>query len=908
MDTGSLTFRDKSTIDYAITSVKAFKMLKDFEILDLDRIFSDGHACLHVQIACKQLNTLPNPESDNAPSNNIYLNPSEYSTFLQNFDRQKMEVLLNSLQTCDTLDLEQINYATDQIADAFLKATQQSKNVTKTEFKDQNQKCKPWFGHECKNARKKYFLAKRIHNRRKTVANKENLIQASKSYKRTLNKHINKYTKRKQNKLRYMAKHEPKEYWKFLNSLKRKTKADSPSVDSFHDYFKDLYSCNTATDIDHEIQFDFENAEESLNRPFTSEEIQKCIGKLKNSKSPGFDNILNEHIKLTKDLMTPMYVTLFNVVLNTGNIPEKWLIGKIKPIYKNKGDILDPENYRPISLLSCLGKLFTALLSERLNTYLEENDILNENQAGFRKDHSTIDHIFALHALIEIMKFEKKKLFCSYIDFSKAFDSVWRIGLWRKLLRNEINGNFFRVIHNMYQNIKSCVSVGGENSLFFTSNCGVRQGDNLSPVLFSMFLNDLEDHMMSDRVNGISVACDNDQITYFMKIYILLYADDTLILSDSPEAFQDSLNSFHNYCADWKLTVNMNKSKIMIFGARKVNHFSFYLGDTNLEIVNSYKYLGTFFTPTGSFLQARKHIASQANKAMHLLNMRINNLDLPVDLQLKLFDNTILPILTYACEVWGFESCKLLEPIHNQFLRKLLHARKSTPLYMIYAELGRYPLEITIKTRMIAYWSRIISGSQNKLSYMLYHKLTSTPGLQSKWVTKVRETLQNCGRADIWLNQPNNTNITAMVKGRLLDQFYQEWNANIEVSSKGRNYRIFKNDPSLENYLLKLPKSLYIKLAKFRTGNHRFPCETGRYHGIDYSERKCTLCDNNDIGDEMHYFLICPFFQQQRAEYLPKYYYTRPNTIKFKELMNVQSVTKLKRMCQFIGILLQSVK
>ena len=346
----------------------------------------------------------------------------------------------------------------------------------------------------------------------------------------------------------------------------------------------------------------------------------------------------------------------------------------------------------------------------------------------------------------------------------------------------------------------------------------------------------------------------------------------------------------------------------MIFGARKVNHFSFYLGDTNLEIVNSYKYLGTFFTPTGSFLQARKHIATQANKAMHLLNMRINNLDLPVDLQLKLFDNTILPILTYACEVWGFESCKLLEPIHNQFLRKLLHARKSTPLYMIYAELGRYPLEITIKTRMIAYWSRIISGSQNKLSYMLYHKLTSTPGLQSKWVTKVRETLQNCGRADIWLNQPNNTNITAMVKGRLLDQFYQEWNANIEVSSKGRNYRIFKNDPSLENYLLKLPKSLYIKLAKFRTGNHRFPCETGRYHGIDYSERKCTLCDNNDIGDEMHYFLICPFFQQQRAEYLPKYYYTRPNTIKFKELMNVQSVTKLKRMCQFIGILLQSVK
>ena len=79
---------------------------------------------------------------------------------------------------------------------------------------------------------------------------------------------------------------------------------------------------------------------------------------------------------------------------------------------------------------------------------------------------STIDHIFALHALIEIMKFEKRKLFCSCIDFSKAFDSVWRIGLWRKLLRNEINGNFFRVIHNMYQNIKSCVSVGAKINIY----------------------------------------------------------------------------------------------------------------------------------------------------------------------------------------------------------------------------------------------------------------------------------------------------------------------------------------------------------------------------------------------------------------------------------------------------------
>ena len=143
--------------------------------------------------------------------------------------------------------------------------------------------------------------------------------------------------------------------------------------------------------------------------------------------------------------MLPIYVGLFNLILNTGIIPEIWSQGKIMPIYKNNGDSTNPDNYRPISILSCLGKLFTALLSERLSTFIEENAILKENQAGFRKHYSTTDHIFALYSLIEILKHEKKKLFCSFIDLSKAFDSVWRIGLWRKLLIIQLMENSSRL-------------------------------------------------------------------------------------------------------------------------------------------------------------------------------------------------------------------------------------------------------------------------------------------------------------------------------------------------------------------------------------------------------------------------------------------------------------------------------
>ena len=138
-----------------------------------------------------------------------------------------------------------------------------------------------------------------------------------------------------------------------------------------------------------------------------------ALKKLKNSKLPGHDNILKEFIKITKAEMVPVYVSLFNIILKTGLIPDK-----IRPIYKNKGPMSDPNNYRLITTLSCLNKLFTTVLNERVTDFLEENAMLNENQASFRKSYSTTDHVFSLYAFIEIMKFEKKKLFCSFVDFS----------------------------------------------------------------------------------------------------------------------------------------------------------------------------------------------------------------------------------------------------------------------------------------------------------------------------------------------------------------------------------------------------------------------------------------------------------------------------------------------------------
>ena len=100
------------------------------------------------------------------------------------------------------------------------------------------------------------------------------------------------------------------------------------------------------------------------------------------------------------------------------------------------------ENYRTITILSCLSKMFTSILNLRLTKYLETNEIFNENQAGYWKDYSTVDHIFVLNSLVEFLRSQKKKILCALIDFLQAFDHVWHIGLWRKLLHNDVKGDF----------------------------------------------------------------------------------------------------------------------------------------------------------------------------------------------------------------------------------------------------------------------------------------------------------------------------------------------------------------------------------------------------------------------------------------------------------------------------------
>ncbi len=208
------------------------------------------------------------------------------------------------------------------------------------------------------------------------------------------------------------------------------------TLNKFYDHFKQLANddINNSAVINTDHENDDTDPPLLLNEPI-SEEVLRNIKKLKNNKSSGADMILNEYIKCTQTMLLPLYVKLRNKVFDSGVMPTEWLVGMIVLIYKNKSDTHDVNNYRGITLLSCPGKLFTSILNERLSEYSNTFNIVNETQAGFRQEYSTLDHTFLLKCVINLFNWRKKKLFFLFVDYKKAFDLVWRDSLWYKLVK-----------------------------------------------------------------------------------------------------------------------------------------------------------------------------------------------------------------------------------------------------------------------------------------------------------------------------------------------------------------------------------------------------------------------------------------------------------------------------------------
>ena len=639
-----------------------------------------------------------------------------------------------------------------------------------------------------------------------------------------------------------------------------------------------------------------ELTDQILNSEITVEEIHSRVKELKNGKACGTDNILNEFIKSTFNEMKLVYADLFNRVLSTGQIPEAWTIGMIMPIYKNKGDKGDFDNYRGITILSCLGKLFTSVINSRLNRYANEVNLINENQTGFRKNYSTLDHIFLLKNIIDILvKNCKQKLYCAFVDYKKAFDTVWRSALWHKMLKSGITGKLHDLILNMYNNIKSCVSVNGNTSEYFISVNGVRQGENLSPFLFALFVNDIEQFLLQYGCNPIEIP--GADLQTFLKLLITLYADDTVLFASSKENLQKCLNGLKHYCDKWKLKVNADKTKIIIFskGKPQIANHNFKIGDSIIEVVKDFKYLGVTFTYNGFFKNNVNDLRTKGNRAIFSLIKKARKGNLPIDIQFDLFDKTVLPIILYGCEIWGYSNLKTLEKLHLKFCKLVLKLKDSTPSIMVYGETGRFNLEYYAKKRMINFWGTIACGNKNKLSYIIYNlckqRYVNNPQSSSDWFVNLANMLNRYGIQVI----PNQEALVKEVVKRMhinLKKLYiSSWMDTVNSTPKcSVLYKHIKFVFEIEFYISYLPNDLRLAMSKIRTCNHKLPIEAGRY-GLNYAAREdriCTKCNREMVGDEFHFILTCtnPDLMDLREKYISPYYSMYPTMDKLLELFN----------------------
>lgn len=916
------TCKDKSTVDYFLSSAYNFAFICEFSVLEFSDVLSDAHCPLSLVLSADcQVNVKEKAERIQRWSDaKVKKWDSQKSdNYLENFDLfrvAEIEIKIEEMINNGNVSSHALNEIVANIGTLFKTCSKETFGEQKSSYQNNTDKIKPWFNAECSRARNLYHKCRKMYNKYKTEYYKNVFKSVSKKYKRILTVSNRKYKDNKIKQIRTLKTTDPRKYWKIINPQSKTDKNMAP-LDDLYNFFK---ASNTTDSSDTDNNMNYEEVEndelnEEINTSISENEILQAVKNLKNNKSSGVDDIVNEQIKTTISYMLPIYHKLFNVIFDTGIIPEYWTMGNIKPIYKSKGDPKQPENYRPITILSCFGKLFTAIINNRLNQYADNHNIISSSQSGFRKRHSTVDNLFIIKSLIDLVRSSRKKLYCCFVDFKQAFDTVWRDGLWTKLLQSRINGKCFNIIHNLYKDIKSKVTTSEGTSNYFSSNIGVRQGENLSPFLFSVFLNDLESYLRNKEISGITCDINNDELRSYLQIFILLYADDTVIFSDNESDMQHALDAFEEYCLKWKLTVNTEKTKIVIFGqGRRKSNLNFMFNRKEIEVLKEYKYLGVLLGQSGSFQISKKYIAEQGNKAMFSLLRKIKNLSLPFDIQIDLFNKIVKPVLLYGCEVWGFGNLDILERVQLKFYKYIFNLKSSTPSNMIYGETGVMPLTFDIQCRIISFWSKLIDTEQspgNKLSSLVYrilYTLYNYNRLRSQWVDCLKTLICSLGFSGFWHSQsvPNMKWFVKASAQKIRDVFIQKWFSIIGISSTSNIYRIFKTKFEQSSYLSILSSYYCKRFLAFRTRNHRLPVEVGRWRGIPLQERYCAYC-SNVIGDEFHFLLVCQHFQQHRSKYLQRYYYKNPNIIKFEELMNIVAPKKLKKLCMFIDIIMKTV-
>ncbi|KAG6465037.1 hypothetical protein O3G_MSEX014898 [Manduca sexta] len=396
--------------------------------------------------------------------------------------------------------------------------------------------------------------------------------------------------------------------------------------------------------------------------PFDTEEVSNSIKRLKIGKSPGADHITNEAIITACTLLSPSLTHLFNRILESAVIPKQWAESIIILIYK-KGAPHDIENYRPISLLPCLYKIFSCLINGRIRAILESSQPIE--QAGFRKSYSTVDHIHTLDLLMEKYQEKQRTLHIAFIDYKKAFDTISHTSIWNTLEEQGVNTEYIEIIKSIYNISTGRVKLEKIGSSFPIKR-GVRQGDPMSPTLFIAVLESIISKLDWQKCG-----------LYINGHYLnhLRFADDLVLLSESYSQQQFMLQSLNEHSKQVGLEMNLSKTRLM---TNSKENRTIFIDNIPLKYTEKYIYLGKQMSfdrnSNDQEIERRVHLAW--NK--YWCHKEIFKSNMPIKLKTKVMTTCILASLTYACQTWKFttKTRNKISTCQRGMERSMLNIRK----------------------------------------------------------------------------------------------------------------------------------------------------------------------------------------------------------------------------------------
>ena len=538
--------------------------------------------------------------------------------------------------------------------------------------------------------------------------------ESSKLFHRELRRAERNYNKATQNKIESICTDNPRQFWRYIKKLGPKYKPDIPEevydsdgnvvtdinsvLSKWKSDYENLYKSDASlfdNDFYNQIVQLLNNVESRMNDPLytsnyelnkniTADEVNFVIDKLKNNKSPGIDKIPNEVLKSIP--VKSCLLKLYQYYFDTGIFPSCWNQAIIKPIPKSKSkDPRVPLNYRGINLLSNIYKAYSSIINKRLTSYLESNDLLEDVQNGFRKDRNCLDHIYVLYSIIKNRKNRSLDTFVSYIDFYKCFDMIDRNMLFFKLTEFGIDGKMYQTLKQMYTNTSSCVNVNNKMTDWFITENGCRQGDVNSPTAFSMLINGLLKELNSC---GIGVKINPELI-----VSVLAFADDIVLLAESPEDLQKLISIVHKWSSKWRFIINPEKSQVVHYrNAPKIRtSFIFKLHESGptLQIVDSYKYLGVYLDEFLTFSHTTEILATAGGRALGSMINKFRSLsDMGHSTYSKLYDSLVAPVTDYGSAIWGYKRYKQLDKVQNRATRFFTGVHKFAPIVGHVGDMG----------------------------------------------------------------------------------------------------------------------------------------------------------------------------------------------------------------------------